>query len=87
MHKQLFKAKNPQALLAYKLKGSVREVTVTIKGMDGDLPTGTWSNTVLPMSATGGWEQVTVEHGEREYLVMVRVRGLQGRLQVRPGLQ
>ncbi|MEN6545651.1 MAG: M14 family zinc carboxypeptidase [Armatimonadia bacterium] len=87
MSKKVLQAQGPEALFAYRLQGRVKELTVTAKGFDGvqDLPTGTWSSETVECRGGGEWQSGRVAHKEREYRLLFRVRGLEGKLEVRAG--
>ena len=89
MNKQVLGAPVREATLAHRLDGTVRRCTVTAKGWNRakGLATGTWTSETISLRPDQSWQTERFAHEERDYLLMVRVEGLQGRLEVRPSLQ
>lgn len=89
MNKQVVNAPYREARFTYRLDGTVQRCTVTAKGWDREkgLPTGTWTSETIALSASEGWQAEKFMHEERDFLLMVRVEGLMGRLELRPSLQ
>lgn len=89
MNKQVLNSLSRQATIAYRLDGTVGRCLLTAKGWDRNkgLPTGTWTTEAVPMTSGQSWQTASIVHEERDFLLMVRVEGLRGRLELRPSLQ
>lgn len=89
MHKQVLNSPARRATLVYRLEGSVQRCTVTAKGWDRQkgLPTGTWTSEPIALNPGQDWQTDSFAHDERDFLLMVRVEGLEGRLELRPPVQ
>jgi hypothetical protein len=88
MNKQVL-APDFEAGFAWRLEGTVEKLTVTVKGWDrgAQLPTGTWESMEVPLEASATWQTHSIRHREGAGLLMFRVEGLQGRLELRPAMQ
>lgn len=85
MHRPVFGGRGRHGQLMYRLQGEVEGVTVGIKGYDRHVgrPTGSIQNATFNLHPGTEWQPLECRHSQVEYMLLARVHGLRGRLQLR----
>jgi len=85
MHRRVLPDPGRSARIAYRLEGEVRGLQVVVKGMDrrSGRPTGEVARDTFGLTAGQDWQTLAVPHRCGPYVLIVRVQGLKGRLDLR----
>lgn len=84
MSRDALPAVDGRTVVFCRLRGQIESLTLTAKGWDtaAGLPTGTWEGSELHLRAAGGWQELALPHAQGTCLLMVRLRGLEGTLEL-----